>query len=201
MHKLFIGGINSSDSNYRGGSTSHIFTWKKLGYRVASSQINTMYFLIITGRWEQLSRRRPCGKRRRKASHMLNTCSWYQPCIYVGRQQPFPKNAAVCARVAGLAQSPAAPLVKHITQMCHNLGCGWMLLKASARHQQQSGASFDEEMEFLQFLPCCSPVRAVGTLLGRFLIYRIKNLSSLCPIPSKIGNSVKKMLEQRRWKN
>lgn len=90
------------------------------------------------------------------------------------------------------------PLVKHITQMCHNLGCGWMLLKASARHQQQSGASFDEEMEFLQFLPCCSSVRAVGTLLGRFLIYRIKNLSSLCPIPSKIGNSVKKMLEQRR---
>ncbi len=44
-----------------------------------------------------------------------------------------------------------------------------MLLKASVRPQQESGASFDEEMAFLPFLPYCLLVPAMSTLQGVFL--------------------------------
>lgn len=39
--------------------------------------------------------------------------------------------------------------VKHITQMCHNLGRDWPLLRASVNPRKESGASFDEEMALL----------------------------------------------------
>lgn len=79
-------------------------------------------------------------------------------------------DVAVRARVAGLARGPGSPEVKHITQMCHNLGWTWMPLKAPARPQQESGASFDEEMAFLPFLSYCLPVPAMGTLQGGFYL-------------------------------
>lgn len=116
----------------------------------------------------------------------------------MGRQQPFPLDDCGCCYVClsgWFGAGSSSPKVKHITQMCHNLGCAWTLLKASVSPQQESGASFDGKMAFLPFLSCCLPVPAMGTLQGCFICGDVSeeedhDFSSLCPIAIKIFESV-----------
>lgn len=192
-------------------AAGHISSHEKHSYHVvAASQINKTYFLIKTDRYEQLLRQCPCRKLTRRVSYLLNAYSWYQS--YRVRQQIFPSEDCGCCFVCPSGRFGArssSPKVKHIIQMCHNLGWAWMLLKASVRPQQESGASFDEEMAFLPFLG--RMVACLSLPWGRcrvFFLYlwrcQWRGGSSLCQIAIKIwrfSGWKRKCQNKKRWKH
>lgn len=165
-----------------------ISSHENLGDQVASSQITLTHLLIIADRYKQLPGRCPRRKGNRKKpappfclSHLtiLRKCG--------ETSGPFlGDRGCYSVSLSGWysAKSSSCPQVEHITQMCHNGGWAWMALKASVRPQRESGASSDDNVAFLQFLPCRR--NAAGVLVdGKWSTLLSKGTSGFLFSPSK----------------
>lgn len=166
---------------------------------------NKTHFLIIT--IKQLLRQCSCRKLTKK-SLLLAQHIQFISILHIERDSRFffpPEDCGCCCVCpsGSFGTRPSSPKVKHITQMCHNLGWAWMLLKDSTRPQKESGASFDEEMAFLPFLPArpCHGGVAGGLSMEMSLKRRIMISLLSVKSQSRFGSGWKKETSTKKGWN